>query len=375
MKNIFAAGALLLVIALPSAAFASAVVRSGDSVSIAQNQSVDGNFYGLGSAVALSGAVNGDAVVVGGTVTINGSISDDLFALGGAVNMSASGTKDVRIIGGDVTISKPIAGDLVVVGGRVTILSTASIKGDVLLYGEDATIDGAVGGQILGNVRNLRVNSTVGGGMDVTTIGLTLGDQADITGDVQYASQMDLVRSPDAVVTGKVMKGATGATAANDYAALAREVAILFFMSLFATLCVYLIARRFVEDMSRLATRKIGLKSLIGFGTFAIAPITIGILFVSMLGILVGVVELALLVVLSVVSLVLMNAVFGALIAKYIGKKKQLTVPYIIAGAVVTQLCLLIPIIGPVILAFAFLATAGALVTSFYYRVLNRGQQ
>ena len=146
-------------------------------------------------------------------------------------------------------------------------------------------------------------------------------------------------------------------------------------MSLFATLCMYLIARRFVEDMSRLTTRKFAFKTLIGFGTFAIAPITIGILFVSMLGILVGVVELALLVVLSVISVVLMNAVFGALIAKYMSKKKQLNVPYIIAGAVVTQLCLLIPIVGPVVLVFVFLATSGALVTSFYYRVVNRGQQ
>jgi hypothetical protein len=195
-----------------------------------------------------------------------------------------------------------------------------------------------------------------------------------VTGDVQYASQNGVVRSPNAVVTGKVMQGTIGVTAANDTATLAREVATLFFISLFATLCMYLIARRFVEDMARLTIRKFGFKTLVGFATFAIAPITIGILFVSMLGILVGVIELAFLIVLSVVSLVLMNAVFGALIAKYMFKKNQLTVPFIIAGAAVTQICLLIPYVGMVALVFAFLATAGALVTSFYYRVINRGQ-
>jgi cytoskeletal protein CcmA (bactofilin family) len=374
MKKLFSALAVLVVLVSPSAALASAVVRSGDTVSVAQNQSVDGNFYGVGSAVVLSGVVKGDAVMIGGNVTVNGSIIDDLLVIGGAVNMSASGTKDVRIVGGDVTISKPIMGDLVVVGGRVTILSTASVKGDVLLYGEDATIDGDVGGQVLGNIRTLRVNSAVGGGVDVTTTGLTLGDQANVTGDVQYASQNGVVRSPNAVVTGKVMQGTIGVTAANDTATLAREVATLFFISLFATLCMYLIARRFVEDMARLTIRKFGFKTLVGFATFAIAPITIGILFVSMLGILVGVIELAFLIVLSVVSLVLMNAVFGALIAKYMFKKNQLTVPFIIAGAAVTQICLLIPYVGMVALVFAFLATAGALVTSFYYRVINRGQ-
>jgi cytoskeletal protein CcmA (bactofilin family) len=371
MKNILITLTLGLFLVSPIAAHASAVVRSGDSVTLAQNQSVEGNFYAVGSVVALSGNITGDAVIVGGNVTVNGTVTDDLAVLGGAVNMSASSTKDVRIIAGDVTISKPITGDLVVVGGRLTILSTGSVKGDVLIYGEDATIDGAVGGQIMGTVHTLRVNGPVGAGIDVTTSSLTLGDQANITGDIQYTSANQLARSPNAVVTGKVMQGTDG-VAASDVTSMLKNITILFLISLFATLSIYLVARKFVEDMSRLAVRQVGMKTLIGFGTFAIAPITVGILFVSMLGILVGIIELALLVVLAVVSLVLTNAVFGALIAKYLTKKSQLSVPYIIAGAIVTQICLIIPFVGPAILALAFLATAGALVTSFYYRMINR---
>ncbi len=371
MKNILITFALGLFLMSPFAAQASAIVRSGDSVSLAQNQSVEGNFYAVGSVVALSGNITGDAVIVGGNVTVNGMVTEDLAVLGGAVNMSASSTKDVRIVAGDVTISKPISGDLVVVGGRLTILSTGSVKGDVLMYGEDATINGAVGGQIIGSVHTLRINNTVGAGIDVTTSSLTLGDQANVTGDVQYSSANELVRSPNAVISGKVMQGTAG-VAATDMTTTLKDIAILFLISLFATLSIYLIARKFVEDMSRLAVRQVGMKTLVGFGTFAIAPITVGILFVSMLGILVGIIELALLIVLAVVSLVLTNAVFGALIAKYLTKKSQLSVPYIIAGAIVTQICLLIPYVGPAILTFAFLATAGALVTSFYYRLINR---
>lgn len=371
MKNILITLAVGLFLVSPFAAQASAVVRSGDSVTLSQNQSVEGNFYAVGSVVALSGTITGDAMIVGGNVTINGAVTEDLAVLGGAVSMSASSTKDVRILAGDVTISKPISGDLVVVGGRLTILSTGSVKGDVLIYGEDATIDGAVGGQIIGNVHTLRVNNTVGAGIDVTSSSLTLGDQANITGDVQYASANELARSPNAIVTGAVMQGTSG-VAASDMWLMLKDIAIVFLISLFATLCVYLLARTFVEDTARQATHHVGMKTLVGFGTFAIAPITVGILFVSMLGILVGVIELALLIVLSVVALVLVNAVFGALIAKYLTKKNQLSVPYIIAGAIVTQVCLLIPFVGPAIIALVFLATSGALVTSFYYRLIKR---
>lgn len=372
MNNRIIVATLALCLLVPSAVSASTVVRSGDTISVTENQVVDGSFYALGGAVALSGEIKGDAVVLGGTVTLNGDMTDDLLVIGGAVNMSASGTEDVRILGGDVTISKPISGDLVVVGGRVTVLSTASVKGDVLLYGEDATIDGDVGGQVIGNVRNLRINSKVGKGIDITTRSLTLGDQADVTGDIQYASQNELVRSPNSVVTGKVMQGAPDTTASEDSAAALRQLVILFLMSLFATLSLYLIARRFVEFTAGQAVHHFGIKTLVGFATCILVPAMAGILFMSMLGILVGAVALALFVVAIVIALALMNAVAGALILKVMKKKTPLSVPYIIAGAVVVHLSLLVPVVGTIALTFVFLATVGTLVVAVYQRLLLR---
>jgi cytoskeletal protein CcmA (bactofilin family) len=223
---------LALVVVFPlQMVSAETIVRTGDSVSLAQNQTVEGDFYGLGSTVALSGTVTGDALIMGGTVTVNGSVAQDLFAVGGTVNVSAPISDDVRIISGDVTISEPIAGSVVVVGGRLNILSSATIGGDVLFYGGDATIEAEVGGKVLGNAERIRIDGVVKGGVDVTSPFLTLGERADITGDVRYVSQAELTRAAGAVVTGSVSKNdipqASGSVATD-----LRAAAIMFLISL-----------------------------------------------------------------------------------------------------------------------------------------------
>ena len=62
----------------------------------------------------------------------------------------------------------------------------------------------AVGGKVLGTAERVRINSAVAGGVDISTPNLTLGEQANITGDVRYVSDSELVRATGAVVTGVV---------------------------------------------------------------------------------------------------------------------------------------------------------------------------
>ena len=350
-------------------AFVSAetIVRTGDSVVVGNNQTVDGNFYGVGSTVALSGVVAGDAVIMGGNITVNGSVADDLFALGGTVSLSASMTEDVRIIAGDVTISEPIGGSLVVIAGRLTVLSTATIGGDVLFYGGDATIDGAVDGKILGNAERVRINSAVAGGVDIASPNVTLGDQANITGDVRYVGTTEIVRATGAVVTGTVSKNDAPQT--ETVATDLRSILVTLLMSLFATLSLFLLFRRQVEQVAKQATVQIGIKSVFGFVTVIAAPITIVILMVSVLGLFVGIIGVLAFLVLLFLGFALMNVVAGSFLALVITKKSQTSVVWIVAGAILIQTVLLIPVLGLVCIAALFAITLGTIVVGAYQMV------
>lgn len=348
-------------------AAAETIVRTGESVNLAQNQTVEGDFYGIGSTIALSGAVNGDAHVVGGTVTVNGPVIEDLFIIGGTVNISAPINDDVRIISGDVTISQPIMGSLVVLSGRLNVLSTASVGGDILFYGGDATIEGEVSGQILGNAERIRVDGVVKGGVDVTTPFLTLGDRADITGDVRYESQVELTRSTGAVVTGSVLKNDVQQT--TTVSSELRTLVVMFLISLFATLSLYLLFRKRVEALGAASLERTGFKAFIGFAALIVTPFAVVILLVSMLGTVVGLIGLASFILLLLLSMALMSVVVGSFLALVVTKKPSVNIVTILGGAAALHVVLFIPVIGPMIMLAVFFITMGTLVLRGYQAV------
>lgn len=354
----------LLVLPLQSIQ-AETIVRTGDAVSVAANQKVDGNYYAIGGTVSLSGVIAGDALLAGGNITINGTIAEDVFALGGTVNVSASTSDDVRIIGGDVTVSGPVGGSLIIVGGRVTVLSSATIRGDVLVYGGDVTIDGAVGGSVLGTVERLRVNAPVDGDVTVTTSYLTLGEQTQIKGDVVYTSEIDLSRAAGAIVSGAIVKNAVTVTV--DQRALFRTEMITFLISLFATLSLYLLARKRIEVFGTSSTKRFPVKLLVGFATLFLVPIAVVILLASVLGIFVGLFALFAFCALFILTLPLMSIVLGSVVAELVTKKSRISVLWIIVGAALIHVLLLLPIVGLVALSLLFLVTLGNVVIMSYH--------
>jgi cytoskeletal protein CcmA (bactofilin family) len=343
---------------------ANTVVRSGETVTLTDNQSIEGSYYVVGGTVALAGKVTGDTTVIGGNVTIGGEINQDLAVLAGTVNMQSPVTEDVRIVAGQVTITEDVGGDLVVIAGKLTISSEAKITGDVLFYGGELVVEGSIGGKLLGGAENVRVDTEVMGGVDMTTRGLTLGEQANVTGNVEYTSDADFVRAPGAVITGDVVKNAPLMDETSE--TNARSIAIMFLVSLFATLSIYLLFRRRVESFAQSIRTGLLVKTIVGFVAVFMAPLLIIILIVSILGSLVGLIALCLFALLLVLTLPLIAVTAGSLLSSMIDAKSKISAPYILLGAVVAHICLLVPLFGSVIILFLFLATIGTLVDTLY---------
>lgn len=346
---------------------ANTVVRSGETVTLAENQSIEGSFYVVGGTVALAGKVTGDTTVIGGNVTIGGEVTDDLAVLAGTVNIQSPVKEDVRIIAGQVTITENIDGDLVVIAGKVNISSKATIKGDVLFYGGELIVEGAVEGKLLGSSESVRIDGPVKGGIDVAVNTLILGEQANVEGDVSYASDNDAVRAPGATVTGSLIKN--DVTVKTDNAQTARSLAILLLVSLFATLSLYLIFRRHIETFARTVRTGVFMKTAIGFVCVFMAPLLITILLVSILGFLVGLILLCGFALVLTLSLPLLAVTAGSHLSQLFSKKTTISIPDLILGAVAVSLCLVIPILGYAVFAWLYLLTVGTLIQSAYVRI------
>ncbi|MEK7462421.1 MAG: hypothetical protein AAB618_02500 [Patescibacteria group bacterium] len=352
----------ILVVLAPSAAFASSVVRTGETISIEKDQKIEGDFYAASSVLSISGEVAEDLISVAGRNTLNGTVGKDAFMLGASVDVHGAVGEDLRIIAGDVIIAEPVTGDVFIIADTVKILSTASIGGDLVVYGGTVEVSGSVGGNVLGNYQSLRLDAPVAKGVDVTAEQFVLGERAEVTENVRYVSLAQLTRAQSAKVGGEVTRSDN--VTDSEGKTLPRHIMIVGLVLLFSVLAWFLVARSLMVKMVERALVRGVRPVLLGFITLIAAPVVFVVLTVSIIGTVVGITGILFYLALMIVTLVGMSATLGTLLSSLVLKTKEFsTTPYsLIAGVAGIIVLVFIPILGPILLFVLFLITLGALV-------------
>jgi cytoskeletal protein CcmA (bactofilin family) len=339
---------------------AESVIRTGDAVSIADDQKIDGDFYSAAGKFNLSGSVSGDAIVASSQVTINGSVEKDAVLFGGTVDVYGTIGDDLRIVSGETTIAKPVLGDVLVVGGVLNILSSASVSGDVILLTGQAIIEGSVGGDVLGWSDSLRIDAPVAGDVSVTVSSLTLGEKANISGSVQYVSRELAVQAQGATIEGDLQR--------NDPVLPAPETSLRtalvpVLVILFSVLSWYLISRKTLVQVTNLAISRSFKPVAFGFAAIILAPFAIVILSVSVLGMLVGITLFFLYALLLMLGIIALPALIGqAMMSLFNQSKKQFSLITLLVGVIGVVIIALLPLIGFYLLLGAVLLAMGAMI-------------
>lgn len=360
--------ALTSLLLIPSFVFAGPILRSGDTVSVEANQVLEGDFYGFGSAVKISGPAEGDVYVGGGSITLNAPVQQDVTAVGGVVQLHGTVGDDVRIIGGEVVIAESVAGDVVVLGGTVNILSTATIEGDLLFYGNKLTIGGSVNGSVTGKAEEVRINTTVSGDVRITAARtLTLGEQAEILGNLEYTSAADLARAQGAVVVGDIQKREPKA----ERELTAYSIVVPVLILLFAALTGFLLFKRHLEPIVKDTVVSYGMYGIIGLAAFFAIPFVSFILIASVLGMIVGFFLLFTYFLLLIGALVLAGIMIGSLVMRIFTKRVQVTIATVMLGTALLVILPFIPFAGPLALFAMVVISLGALLYLIYRGVLR----
>ncbi len=351
---------VVALIVLPVFSQAETVVRTGDAVQVAEDQIVESDFYAAGESVLMSGTIAGDMYAVGGSVTINGIVTEDLTLFSGTAHVHASVTDDVRVLGGEVILAESVGGDVFVIGGSLQILSTASVGGDVYFFGGEADISGDVAGSVVGTAERVRIDSVVNGEVDVTTQQLTLGERANIIGNVQYKSQGEIQRSQAAVVQGNVNRTQPELLPTMS----PKDVLLPLLIALFSTLCAFLLFRARLHTLVQSTVGHVGRNGLIGLAVVLLSlPLTI-LLMLTVLGFWLGLVVLLGTLLLYVVAFVVMHIYAGALLARVFGQGYRVDLVWIIIGTIAVQALVYVPVLGALAILALFTIALGSLVMS-----------
>ena len=258
----------------------------------------------------------------------------------GSATAAAGGDEDgdrIVLVGSVLVDRGQTAGDIVVADGDVTIRGT--VTGDVIVADGDVTIRGTVEGDV------------------VTLAGLaTLGRRGRVGGDIVYADDKP-VQTPGSQVGGKVEKLALGD--ASIIAAIGLWVAVTVSLLLLG-LVLLLIAPRAGDAAVRTGREKTGIAFLVGLLAFFLLPVIAFAAFVTIIGLPLGVVLLLLIVPLYAIGYLTTGLVLGSRIVKKGG------ILAFVAGIVILQLLVLIPILGGLIGFVATLFGLGVLLVTLF---------
>ncbi|MDQ2935534.1 MAG: hypothetical protein M3R49_11275 [Chloroflexota bacterium] len=177
--------------------------ESGDTRTIAADETIDGSLYFAGQTLVVNGTINGDLLAAASQIVINGHVSGSV--MGAAQSLELNGQVDgaTRVAGQSITLSGAVGKEVVVFASDVVVSPTATI-GDGMMAGvATLSMDGAIGGDLTGNMGTLSMGGQVDGSVDVEAGSVSVGPAGRIGGDLRYRSRNAAQVAPGAQITGR----------------------------------------------------------------------------------------------------------------------------------------------------------------------------
>lgn len=354
----------LLLALVPLLAMAETVVRTGSSVSVEVNQTVENDFYAAGGTVTHSGEIKGDMTAAAGSLTINGEVGVDLNAVGGSIQVHAPIGDDLRLISGETVIGSDVGGDVFVLSGTLRILSSAKIGGNVYFYGGNAEISGPVAGAIMGQAESFSINSEVGS-IDVTAVDVELLDGAVVAGDVSYSATRELSRASGASVGGEITRGASRSNETDTGSSFPY---IFFAIWLFTSFCFFLLFKPMIESVLESVkkdTLKVGV-----FGAVAaiVGPIVGIVLMATVLGVWLGILKMLFTIMLFIITMMVLPITTGGFALSFWKPHRRLDAVTVLAGMAIVVVLSLIPVVGAILIFLGYVVTLGAILYLLYQK-------
>lgn len=328
-----------------------------------------GNIYSAGGSITVAEDAPNDIVAAGGNLSISGNAGNEVLAAGGSVVLSGKTAGDARAAGGNITVAGSIGGEAVLGGGKINLLPGSMIGSGLIAASGDITIDGTIGGGARIIAGTVTINGTINKDVDVKAEHVIIGKNAKIRGSLRYEAPAEAQIDPGAVITGeKIFKKAErGEPGERAMKFLGVWWLVKLLTVLTAALAIYLLLPEQTTEVTSLAVNRFGRELLAGFIVLVAVPALIVLLFITVLGSLLGLPAIF-----FYIAFLFLSSVFGALIftrlisSSVLKKGAALSWPIILAGVVLYQVIGLIPFLGWLFKFVFFLTALGALSHRVY---------
>ena len=362
------------------AAFLLALSLLGAGAAHAASTPEVGDVYVAGGDVRTGGPIQGDFGAAGGKVSLDEPVAGDAWLVGGAVEVHGPVRNALHIAAGEALVDGVVGGNMIAAGGKVTLGSDTVVGGTARLYGGRVTMEGRIDGGLHASGRRVTINGEVRGDVDVRAENLELGPDARIGGTLRYSSRNELRKAEGATVGSVVRKrvprdgdddvfvsGSWDVPSPWRIGGLVSALSLLVSGAVF----LFLVPRYGAQAADRLGEGPLGALTL-GV-VFAIAvPIVAVLLFITLLGIPLGLLLLLAYPVMLLAGFLVAVLAIGRRIASALRKPQPVgfarSLGWFALALLLVMLASLLPGVGGVALALLVLGGTGAAVIELQRR-------
>lgn len=294
----------------------------------------------LTSIIAFAEAASALEFMEGDLISVDSPVADDLFAGGDTVNVNAPVDSAV-IFGGSVNVDAPIKGDLIVAGGEVDLNS--EVGGKILAAGGTINLRGDVERNVVMAGGTVRILSSSDIGMDAAIFGGDVRNAGNVTGTL-WVNAGDFENTGTAGdVNFQMWEEDEAAGKPEPFISTFSILMILGFL-----IVGVLILRIFPESISavdREIRRSPPKWAVLGLGLIVASMVLIFVSMVTVVGMPLGFLLLALFVAALLVANLFVSFSLGRWIASSLNKDLGDT-PAFVLGYLVLSVLFLIPLVG-----------------------------
>jgi hypothetical protein len=272
------------------------------------------------------------------------------------------------VAGQAVNIRGTVGRDVIVAGGDIDLSGTAAIGRDLLFAAaERIRVDALIEDSVRGTAASAFLSNGVGGNIEIETGKLTIESTANIEGNLNYTSKSEAVIQPGAQIGGTTTREVPepkGPVFPRSVVVWLRVAA--FFMTLAAGIVIIVIApKRAVAVASSIKGKP---WQSLGWGAIAFfaTPIAVIIALVTIVGIPLGLIGLAVYLIAVYLAQIAVGLFIGYWIIGYLGKveSRGMLIGALALGFTILTLVKLIPVVGAILWFATVIFGIGAMALS-----------
>ncbi len=266
--------------------------QNHDMTNISEGMVVGKTIFTSGRQIDIRGEIQGDVFCAGQNVTITGRVQGDVICMAQNIRVEGTVDGDVRVAAQNAVIGGTVGGSVSAAAERVRIASDSRIDRDVSAAASDVQVEGTIGRDLQAAGESVYVNGQVGRNVDTQSNRLSLGDNANVAGNIAYTSDQDIRRDQGAQVGGRVDREQRPAEDSRDDGWFDGVRLFALLAMLLTSMLLVMMVPGVFRSVTGTALRSPGRTLLIGLVASIAVPVGIGILMLTVVGLPLGLLAL-----------------------------------------------------------------------------------